>query len=76
MIKILHCKKNNYIVQINSLLEKRQNNTTSKKNIVKKIISEIKRNGDKALIKYEKKYSKNREIKINKKTVQKSYMDL
>ena len=36
-------------------------------NVVKNIISDVRKNGDKALIKYEMKYSKNNEIITKKK---------
>ncbi len=72
MIKILNCNKKNYLKQIENLLNKRQSRTKTKTNIVKKIINDIKKNGDKALIKYENKFSNNREIISNKKTIKKS----
>ena len=72
MIKILNCNKKSYLKQIENLLNKRQSRTKTKTNIVKKIINDIKKNGDKALIKYENKFSNNREIISNKKTIKKS----
>ena len=59
MINILDCKKKNYKISINKLLKKRQKFTSNKINIIKKIINDVKKNGDKAVIKYEKKYSNN-----------------
>ncbi len=76
MIKILNCNKKNYLKQIENLLNKRQSRTKTKTNIVKKIINDIKKNGDKALIKYENKFSNNREIISNKKTIKKSAKSL
>jgi len=76
MIKILNCNKKNYLKQIENLLSKRQSRTKTKTNIVKKIINDIKKNGDKALIKYENKFSNNREIISNKKTIKKSAKSL
>ena len=62
MIKILDCKNKNYISELTKLLIKRKNNDKISKNLVKKIINDVKKNGDKALIKYEKKYSNNDKI--------------
>ena len=68
MIKILNCTQKNYQLKLNKLLSKRQIGVKFNENIVNKIISDVKKNGDKALIKYEKKYSKNTELaSINKK---------
>ena len=55
MIKILDCKKKNYISELNNFLIKRKKENKRSKKIVKKIIDDVKKNGDKALIKYEKK---------------------
>jgi len=68
MIKTLNCTQKNYQLKLNKLLSKRQIGVKFNENIVNKIISDVKKNGDKALIKYEKKYSKNTELaSINKK---------
>ena len=42
-------------------------------NVVKNIISDVRKNGDKALIKYEMKYAKNNEIITKKKKNNKKY---
>ena len=76
MIKILNSGKSNYLIQINRLLKKKQNSSKSKTTIVKRIIGEIKRNGDKALIKYEKKFSKNSQIIPNKNIIKKKIKSL
>jgi histidinol dehydrogenase len=62
MINILDCKKKNYKLTLNKLLKKRQKFNNKEKNVIKKIINDIKKNGDKALTKYEKKYSNNLNI--------------
>ena len=59
MIKILDCNKKNYIFKINDLLRKRKSKHNSAKKVVQKIIVDVKKNGDKALIKYERKYNNN-----------------
>jgi len=71
MIKILDCKKKNYISELNNFLIKRKKENKRSKKIVKKIIDDVKKNGDKALIKYEKKYSKNKQIITNNKNISK-----
>ena len=59
MIKILDSKKNNFSSSLGNLLLKRKNKIKFKSNIVINIIRDIKKNGDKALLKYEKKFGKN-----------------
>ena len=76
MIKILYCNKKNYKSELNKLLLKRQRNIKINGKIVKKIIQEIKLNGDSAIVKYEKKYNKNTEIKINKNKLLKNIQSL
>ena len=41
MIKVLDCKKKNYISQLNFLLEKRKSVTKLSTNIVTKIINDV-----------------------------------
>ena len=62
MIKILDSKKNNFNSLLDNLLSKRKNKIKFNRSIVVNIIKDIKKNGDKALIKYEKKFSKNSKI--------------
>ena len=76
MIKILDCRSNNYQSKLNTLLSKRQSGVKKNTNIVKKIISDVRKNGDKALIKYEKRLSKNTEITSSKKKIAKSIKSL
>ena len=76
MIKILDCRSNNYQSKLNTLLFKRQSGVKKNTNIVKKIISDVRKNGDKALIKYEKRLSKNTEITSSKKKIAKSIKSL
>ncbi len=59
MIKILDSKKNNFSSSLDNLLLKRKNKIKFNSNIVVNVIRDIKKNGDKALIKYEKKFGKN-----------------
>ena len=54
MIKILKLNNNNYQLELNKLLNNRQAKAKIESNIVKRIIDDVRKNGDKALIKYEK----------------------
>ena len=59
---------------INYLI-KGQNGIKINSNVVKNIISDVKKNGDKALIKYEMRYAKNNEIiSKNEKNNKKHYI--
>ena len=76
MIKTLNCNNKNYTSELTKLLIKRKSDNKISKNLVKKIISDVKKNGDKALIKYEKKYSNNDKINISKKKTSKAIRSL
>ena len=66
MINIINCKKKNYQIILNKLLKRREK-SNGKTKIIKKIINDIRKNGDKALLKYERKFSKNFNIVSRKK---------
>ena len=66
MIKILNCKNLNYLSRLRSILEKRRSKSTINTDIAVKIVKDVKINKQKALLKYEKKFSNNRQIKITK----------
>ena len=58
MLRFFNAKQKNFKKKLEIILEKRklqQKNTTSS---VKKILYDVKKNGDKAVIKYERKFSK------------------
>ena len=76
MIKILDSKKNNFSSSLDNLLLKRKNKIKFKSNIVINIIRDIKKNGDKALLKYEKKFGKNSIIFSKPKEIQKQIKNL
>ena len=76
MIKILDSKKNNFSSSLDNLLSKRKNRIKFKSNIVINIIRDIKENGDKALLKYEKKFGKNSIIFSKPKEIQKQIKNL
>ena len=65
MLKFLNYSKKNSFNNLEIILKKRKITQKNKTSIVKKIISNVKKNGDKAVIKYEKKCSKIK-IKSNK----------
>ena len=58
MLKFLNYNKKNSLNNLEIILNKRKSTQKSKASVVKKIISNVKKNGDKAVIKYEKKFSK------------------
>ncbi len=72
MIKVISCKKKNYKQELISFLDKRRSGKEVDTSIVPKIIKDIRKNGKKALLKYEKKFSKNTEIVPSKDKVKKA----
>ena len=76
MIKILDSKKNNFSSLLDNLLSKRKNKIKFKSNIAINIIRDVKKNGDKALLKYEKKFGKNSIIFSKPKEIQKQIKNL
>ena len=69
MIKLLDCKSKNYQKKLKRFLEKRRSKKKTNTNIVPKIVNDIRKNKIKALLKYEKRFSNNKEIKLNKKRI-------
>jgi len=65
-------KNKNFDKILDNLLLQRRNKVKSESISVTNIIKDIKKNGDKALLKYEKKYNKNKIIKPNSKQISKS----
>ena len=76
MIKILDSKKNSFNSLLDNLLSKRKNKIKFNRSIVVNIIKDIKKNGDKALKKYEKKFSKNSTIFLKPKEIKKQIKNL
>ena len=72
MIKILYGKTKNFDSALEKLLTKRKNKIQLNSVSVTKIIKDVKKNGDKAIIKYEKKFNKNKIITPNPKQITKS----
>jgi len=76
MINILDCKNLNYLDKLKAILNKRRFEKKINTNIASQIVNEIKKNKQKALLKYEKKLSKNDKIKPTAKEIKKSIKTL
>ena len=63
ILKLLNSNQKNFIQKLELILKKRKVNRSSKSLLVKKIISDVIKNKDQALIKYENKFSKFNKIK-------------
>ena len=55
MLKKINTTKKNFLNNLEFLLDKRRTYVPKKHTLVKRIIKEVKKNGNKAIIKYEKK---------------------
>jgi len=71
MLRYLNGNQKNFQKKLELILNKRKYIQKNKANIVKPIIENIKKNGDSALIKYEKKFSKIKKKKTTLKFTQK-----
>ncbi len=69
MIKQINCNKKNYLDNLIKFLDIRRSSKKPENIIISKILSDIKKNKNKALIKYEKKFSKNSQIKPSVKEI-------
>ena len=76
MIKILDSKIKNFDATLDKLLSKRKNKVQLNSVSVTKIIKDIKKNGDKAVLKYEKRFNKNNIIIPSSKQIVKSIKSL
>ena len=76
MIKFLDTRNKNYKRRLINFLEIRRSGKTIDTTIVKKILNDVKLNKKSALIKYEKKFSKNKSIKISDKQLKKAINSL
>ena len=70
-MKILNSKSKNFDKSLDQLLFKRRNKVQSNFVSVSRIIQDVKKNGDKALLKYEKKFNKNNRIVLTSKQTSK-----
>jgi histidinol dehydrogenase len=71
MINILDSKIKNFDAALDKLLSERKNKVQLNLVSVTKIIKDVKNNGDKAVLKYEKRFNKNRNIVSNPKQITK-----
>ena len=69
MIKQINCNKKNYLDNLTKFLDVRRSSKKPENKIISRILSDIKKNKNKALIKYEKKFSKNSQIKPSIKEI-------
>ena len=76
MIKILNSKVKKFDIILDNLLSKRKSKIRLNSTSVIKILNDVKKNGDKAILKYEKKFSNNNKIKTNKLKIKKSIKSL
>ena len=76
MIKILNCKNKNYKKKLIEFLEIRRSRKSIDTSIVSKILNDVKKNKLKAVIKYEKRFSKNSKIYASKQEINSSIRQL
>ena len=75
-MKILNSKSKNFDKLLENLLLQRKNKIESNSVSVTKIINDVKKNGDKALLKYEKRFNQNNIIIPSSKQIKKSINSL
>ena len=76
MVKILNSSKKNFIHELDNLLSSRKKKVQSSFVNVKNIIKDVKKNGDKALLKYEKRFNNNSTIVPTSKQISSSIKSL
>jgi len=76
MIKILDSKLKNFDITLDKLLSQRKSKIQLKSVLVSKIIKDVKKNSDKAILKYERKFNKNNIIVPSPKQIRKSITSL
>ena len=75
-MKIINCNNKNYLKKLVSFLDLRRAEKNKNSKVIDKILRDIKKNKSKALLKYEMKFSKNKEINISKNKINKSIKSL
>ena len=75
-MKILNSNSKNFDKSLDDLLSKRKNKLKASSFSVTKIINDVKKNGDKALLKYERRFNKNNIIVPSVKQINKSIKSL
>ena len=76
MIKIINCNKKNYLNNLTKFLDFRRSGKKNENKTISKILKDIKNNKNKSLLKYEKKFSKNSQIKPSIKQINKAIKSL
>ena len=72
-MKILNSNRKNFDKILNKLINSRKKKIQSNLISVKNIIQDVKKNGDKALLKYEKRFNKNNKIFLHPKVFQNQF---
>ena len=75
-MKILNSANNNFNNSLNKLLLQRKKKVQSSSISVTNIVKDVKKNGDKALLKYEKRFNQNKIIVPNPKQINTSIKSL
>ncbi len=75
-MKILSSNKKKFETELNNLLELRKRKIKNSSTSVINIIKDVKKNGDRALIKYEKRFNRNSKLIPSKKQILKTIKDL
>ncbi len=76
MIKIINCNKKNYLNNLTKFLDLRRSGKRIENKTISNILKDIKKNKNKSLLKYEKKFSKNSQIKPSIKQINKAIKSL
>ena len=76
MIQILNCKNKNFFKELNIFLNRRRHGKQTATKIVNQIIKDVKKNKLEAVLKYEKKFNKNKTIRPSLKKINKSIKSL
>ena len=76
MIKVIDCSKKNYFQKLISFLDKRRIGEDNNLKIVSRILKDLKKYKIKGLIKYERKFSNNSNIKPSLKKINSSIKTL
>lgn len=75
-MKILSSNKKKFETELNNLLELRKRKIKNSSTSVTNIIKDVQKNGDKALIKYEKRFNRNSKLTPSKKQISKTIKNL
>ncbi len=75
-MKILSSNKKKFETELNNLLELRKRKIRNSSSPVINIIKDVQKNGDRALIKYEKKFNRNSKLVPSKKQISKTIKNL